>query len=231
MSLPLTEFEGFVLAGGRSSRMGQDKALIEVAGRALLEHSLEILRSARLKARIAGARSELSEYAPVIPDTPGESGLGPLAGICAALSACTCRIAVFLPADLPLIPAQLIEYLLYHSAVTEAAVTVVSVAGFVQTFPAIIERAAMGSLREHLHSEDRNCLKAFRSTGNALSGGFSVLPLELLVQPGEVQHPRGLNPSRWFLNVNTPDELRRLDELMSGDGLHWRSVSRARGLQ
>jgi molybdenum cofactor guanylyltransferase len=215
LSLAGSEAEGFVLAGGRSSRMGEDKALLRVGGRQLIQHALEILGEAGLEARIAGARSELASFAPVILDGPGASELGPLGGICAALSASKCRFAVFLPVDLPLIPSSLIAYLAHHALVTEAAATVVSVAGFVQTFPAIIDRAALASLRSSLNSGDRNCLKAFREAGCALPGGFSVLPLELLVQPGQVRHPRALYPAQWFLNVNTPDDLRLLDKVMA----------------
>lgn len=215
MSLLHPDAEGFVLAGGKSSRMGQEKALIEVAGRPLLEHSLQILREAGIKPRIAGSKVNLSEFASVVADGPGDSGLGPLAGICCALSACTTRLGVFLPVDLPLIPPSLIEYLVHHAIVTDAAVTVVSVTGFVQTFPAVIDRAALGSFTETLHSGDRNCLKAFRAAGSVLPGGFSVLPLELLAQPGQVRQVRALHPGQWFLNVNTPDDLAVLDELMA----------------
>lgn len=210
MSLRPPDAEGFVLAGGRSSRMGRDKALIEVAGRPLVEHAIEILRGAGLEPRIAGAQGNLTRFASVVADVQGDSGLGPLAGICAALAACESRFAVFLPVDLPLIPASLIEYLVHHAIVSEAAVTVVSVAGFVQTFPAVVDRAALGSLRESLHSGDRNCLRAFR----AVPGDLSVLALELLVQPGQLRHPRTLHPSQWFLNVNTPEDVERVSAVM-----------------
>jgi len=224
LSLPGCEAEGFVLAGGMSSRMGRDKPVIEVAGRQLILYALEILREAGLAARIAGARSDLSEFAAVISDSPEESGLGPLAGICAALGRCRCRFAAFLPVDQPLIPARLIEYLVHHAVLTEAAVTVVSVAGFVQTFPAIVDCAALASLKASLHSGDRNCLKALRGAGNSMAGGFNVLPLELLVQSGWVLHPRALHPSQWFLNVNTPEDLKLLEEAMAGAGRRLRSL-------
>ena len=35
---------GYVLAGGQSSRLGQDKALLPLAGKTLLEHAVETLR-------------------------------------------------------------------------------------------------------------------------------------------------------------------------------------------
>ncbi len=209
MNLPLSEAEGFVLAGGRSSRMGQDKAVIEVGGRRLVQHALEILQGTGLSCRIAGGRTDLSQFAPVVPDQTGQSGHGPLAGICAALSVCDSRFAVFLPVDLPLIPPSLIEYLVHHALVTGAAATVVSVAGFTQTFPAVIDRAVSAGLADRLHSRDRNCLSAFRSVAGELPGGFAALQLELLVQPGQVWHPRGLHPSQWFLNLNTPGDLKQ----------------------
>jgi molybdopterin-guanine dinucleotide biosynthesis protein A len=218
LSLACCDAEGFVLAGGRSSRMGQDKALLQVGGRQLIQHALDILREAGLEARIAGARSDLAAFAPVIPDRPGESDSGPLGGIYAALSASRYRFSVFLPVDLPMIPPSLIAYLVHHAVVTEAAATVVSVAGFVQTFPAIVDRAAVESLRASLNSGDRNCLKAFGAAGGAIPGGFSVLPLELLVQPGQVRHPQALHAAQWFLNVNTPDDLKLLEDVMGGAG-------------
>jgi len=218
LSLPQCEAEGFVLAGGKSSRMGQDKALLPFCGRPLIQNALEIMDCAGVSSRIAGARSDLSQFGPVVPDVAEESGLGPLAGICAALSACASRFAVFLPVDVPFIPASLVGYLVHHAVVTEAAVTVVSVAGFVPSFPAVVDRAARALLNASLHSGDRSCLKAFRAAGSALAGGFSVLPVEVLAQPGQVAHPRGLHPSQWFLNMNLPADLEQLNELTKGTG-------------
>jgi molybdopterin-guanine dinucleotide biosynthesis protein A len=218
LSLSRLDAEGFVLAGGKSSRMGQDKAFLEFCGRPLIQNALEIMNCAGLSSRIAGARSDLSDFAPVVPDLAEESGLGPLAGICAALSACTSRFAAFLPVDLPFIPASLIEYLVHHAVVAEAAVTVVSVGGFIHSFPAVVDRAAGALLNASLHSGDRSCLKAFRAIGSALPSGFSVLPVELLVQPGQVAHSRGMHPSQWFLNLNSPADLKQLHELANGAG-------------
>lgn len=84
---------GFVLAGGQSSRMGRDKALELFGGRSLIEIALETLRQAGVDAAIAGARSELSGFAPVVEDR--EPDQGPLAGICAALSATSAERVAF----------------------------------------------------------------------------------------------------------------------------------------
>ncbi len=51
--------EGWVLAGGRSLRMGRDKAAVVLAGRPLLEHMLEKLGAVGLRARVAGLRAPM----------------------------------------------------------------------------------------------------------------------------------------------------------------------------
>jgi molybdopterin-guanine dinucleotide biosynthesis protein A len=206
--------DGFILAGGRSSRMGRDKALVNVAGKPLIQHALDILRSASLEPRIAGSTSDLSVFAPTLPDDPTQSGSGPLAGICSALNSGSGQYAVFLPVDLPLMPASLIRYLLYRAEVTESAMTVVSVAGFVQTFPVVIHRGALPELQTRLGSIDRNCLRAFRAAAEVLSRPFPIQPVELLIQSGQVSDPRGLPPADWFLNVNSPRDLTRAESLL-----------------
>ncbi len=131
---------GFVLAGGQSSRMGHDKALLAFAGRPLIDHALATLHEAGLSASIAGANpsvlASLAAFAPVVEDL--EPGRGPLAGICAALASTSARYAVFLPVDLPLLPSSLIVYLFHHARITGHAVTVPSVNGFAETFPAVL---------------------------------------------------------------------------------------------
>ena len=220
MSLPHSgaignDAEGFVLAGGRSTRMGSDKALIQFAGAPLIQHAISILNDAGLKSRIAGARTDPSAFAPVIPDNPTHSNLGPLSGICSALRASHFQRAIFLPVDLPLIPHSLISYMLHHAIVIESAITVVSLAGFIQTFPAVIDRAAVPSLQASLQSNDRKTLTAFKAAANALARPFSVLPLELLVQSGQVEHPAGIPPASWFININTRADLARAEAQLS----------------
>ena len=200
---------GFVLAGGESSRMGRDKALLSFAGRPLLECALSTLRHAGLEPRIAGARSALDAFAPVVADP--EPGLGPLSGICAALASTSAPQAVFLPVDLPLLPPSLIAFLLHHAQLAGSAVTVASVSGFTQTFPAVLGRAALPALQNELKSGRRGCFAAFRAAASSLNRPISAVPVEYLAQWGGVVHPDGLPAACWFQNVNTPEDLRRAE--------------------
>ncbi len=206
---------GFVLAGGQSSRMGQDKALVEFAGQPLVVRAIGVLREAGLVAAIAGARSSLAAFAPVVEDLRSLAGQGPLSGICSAMTSITARYAVFLPVDLPLLPSSLISYLLNHARVTGSAVTVASVNGFAQTFPAVVDRMTLPLLQTHLEKGSRGCFSGFEFAANSLGQTISILPVEVLVQSGHLSHPSGLPATLWFLNVNGRQNLARAEALVA----------------
>ena len=167
--------DAFVLAGGRSSRMGQDKALLHLSGKPLIHHALQILREAGLEPRIAGAQADLSAFAPTLRDDPSDSGQGPLSGICTALASSVADSPFSSPLTSHSCPPALIAWLIHHAALTQSAVTLVSVSAFIQTFPVVIHREALPLLQASLRSDDRNCLRAFREA--------SQNPLPTLLRP------------------------------------------------
>ena len=206
------EAAAFVLAGGQSRRMGQDKALLAFAGEPLIAHALRILGDAGLDAAIAGARSPLHACAPVVEDARPD--LGPLSGICAALRWTRARWCVFIPVDQPLLPSSLLKSLLRRAQITASAITLSAVNGFVQTFPVMLDRAVLPSLEDELEAGRRGCFSAFQAAAARLHRPMAVLPVELLAQGGQAAHPDGLPAFRWFLNVNTPAD-RCLGEMLS----------------
>jgi molybdenum cofactor guanylyltransferase len=210
------EIAGFVLAGGRSSRMGRDKALVPFAGRPLIVNALSILRQAGLSGSIAGGRSELVSFAPVIEDAAPGPGLGPLSGVCGALASLSTRLAVFLAVDQPLLPPSLIRILVDHARTTGRPVTVPAVNGVVETFPAVLDRAVLPALEAQLATRRLGCLRAFEAAAGSLNQPVSAVEVELLAQAGQIHHPLGLPPARWFLNVNTPSDLRLASRHASG---------------
>lgn len=98
---------GFVLAGGRSSRMGQDKALLTLGGVSLVQHAVAKLRRLTPQVFILGSRSELAPVAPLVPDL--RAPCGPLGGMEAALSQTACDWNLILPVDMPFLPTALLR--------------------------------------------------------------------------------------------------------------------------
>jgi molybdenum cofactor guanylyltransferase len=198
---------GFVLAGGQSSRMGQDKALLPFAGQPLIQRALTLLHEAGLTASIAGARSpSLAEFAPVVDDS--EPGLGPLAS--------SAQYAVFLPVDLPLLPPSLIVYLLHHACVSSQVVTLPKLSGFTETFPAVLDRCIFPILRSALEAGRYGCYSVFQTAAISMGQSVNGISVECLAQSGQVAHPLALPPFRWFLNLNSQADIAEARALLAG---------------
>ena len=89
MTQPRDTIAGLVLAGGKSRRMGADKAFLMLNGRPLLAHVIERARS-QVDTLLISANDDPQRYAvwdaPVLADAFGQLGaIGPLAGIFTAL--------------------------------------------------------------------------------------------------------------------------------------------------
>jgi molybdopterin-guanine dinucleotide biosynthesis protein A len=174
---------------------------------------VEALRDAGLSARIAGTQTDLGSFAEVIPDH--ETNAGPMAGICAALAASEAECAVILSVDMPLIPASLIEYLVWDAAMTGRMVTLASVNGFPQTFPAVVRREALAVLQHELGEGRSGCFAGFCKAAASAEETVRVIAAEELAQTGRVVHPMDLEPVRWFHNVNSEAELDRAEKWLS----------------
>ena len=108
---------GAVLAGGKSSRFGSDKALAEVAGHSLIVQAVDALSGWCDHVIVVGRETA---PAPTLPDWP-TAGMGPLGGIAAALRnaedagyelVLTCGVdSLGLPDDLPALLAPAPTYL------------------------------------------------------------------------------------------------------------------------
>ena len=210
-----------MLAGGRSSRMGADKAQVEFRGQPLVAHALNILHAAGLEASISIASrmgdrggSVLAEFAPVVGDVA--QGAGPLGGICAAMAATTARWSVFIPVDQPLLPASLLQYLVNHTKRTRNALTITSVTGAAETFPVVLERSALPWLQSELDAGHGGCFSAFHAAAVGLAQQVEVVAVETLAGTGDFSHPKGLTVEDWFININTLEDLHRAEELCRG---------------
>ena len=88
MSTP--PISGYVLAGGRSSRMRTDKSLLLLAGKPLIQQAVTKLGRVCAEVHILSANPALAAYAPLIPDI--HPGCGPIGGMEAALAHSPARL-------------------------------------------------------------------------------------------------------------------------------------------
>lgn len=114
---------GFVLAGGKSTRMGRDKAFVEFNGLTLLARSLEVTRLITSDVRIVGAREKFVPFAPVVEDVFRDRG--PLGGIHAALRASDTELNLMLAVDMPFVSVAFLQYLVNEARSSAEAAAIV----------------------------------------------------------------------------------------------------------
>jgi molybdopterin-guanine dinucleotide biosynthesis protein A len=121
------EFEGFILAGGASSRMGVDKGALRLGGKSMVERAAVTLGATMPGAgrvSLVSSRADAEQFGlPVVADL--YAGLGAAGGLHAALTSCRAEWAVVLACDLPFVtPALLARLISYRSAGFEAVAPV-----------------------------------------------------------------------------------------------------------
>ncbi|WP_233842118.1 molybdenum cofactor guanylyltransferase [Dyella sp. 2HG41-7] len=98
---------GVVLAGGLSSRMGRDKALLPWHGRPLIEHQIALLKAAGAnEVKVSGSRPDYHGVADLVPLA------GPIGGIASIAAACDDGDLLIVPVDMPRLQASLLQRLL-----------------------------------------------------------------------------------------------------------------------
>ncbi len=111
---PKTDITGAILAGGKGTRMGgQDKGLITLNDRPMIDYVLEVFRP-QVSTIVINANRSYEQYerygCPLIPDSL--SGFqGPLAGMASCLESCNTPYVATVPCDSPLLPGDLISRL------------------------------------------------------------------------------------------------------------------------
>ena len=123
-----SDVSAFILAGGKSTRMGTDKAFVVLEGWTLLARTLDLARAVTADVRIVGAAEKFAAFAPVVEDV--FPGCGPLGGIHAALRASAAELNLILAVDVPFVSAGLLEFLVARARGSVAAVTVARVGGW-----------------------------------------------------------------------------------------------------
>ena len=129
----------FVLAGGRSSRMGVDKALLSFRDQTLLAHALQIAAAVAGKGVIVGPRERYAAYGDVVEDV--YPGCGPLGGIHAALAATETELNLVLSVDMPLMTVEFLRWLLEQARNTSELIVVPDALGGQQPLCAVYRRS------------------------------------------------------------------------------------------
>jgi len=107
----IPEISGFVLAGGKSSRMGTDKALMEIDNEPLLGRMIRLMEPFCHSVAISGFKADYLRFnKEIVPDLT--SGIGPVSGIYSVLKFSNSDWNLVVSVDTPFLNNDFFELLI-----------------------------------------------------------------------------------------------------------------------
>jgi molybdopterin-guanine dinucleotide biosynthesis protein A len=184
---------GFITAGGRSSRMGTDKAWLEIEGQPLIERTLASVRAVTSNvAIIANTERYGSLGVPVFADT--YQGVGPLEAVRVALSNTQTNRILLVACDLPFLTPALFRFLLSIPS-TNQAIVPLSPDNQLEPLCAIYCKDSLGAVENLIEHGLRKMAKLFEK-----------VPTRFV----EFQEIRELEGAHLFFeNINSPEDYDR----------------------
>lgn len=190
------DLTAFILAGGKSTRMGTDKAFLQLEGHTLLERATEMARAVAGEVRVVGDPAKFANFGRAVEDVYPERG--PLGGIHAALSTTSTELNLMLAVDLPFMEARFLAYLVSQARATGAVVTVPRAAGGFQPLCALYRRE-FASLAE----------QSLRAGRNKIDPLFTQVETRVLE---EAELARLGFSAEIFRNLNTPEDFAQANQ-------------------
>jgi molybdopterin-guanine dinucleotide biosynthesis protein A len=197
MNSAANDVAAFILAGGKSTRMGADKAFVALGGRALLARMLELARSVTPNVRIVGDPAKFAPFAPVVEDVFQECG--PLGGIHAALRASHAGLNLILAVDVPFISLALLQFMVTRARNSpQSMITLACSGGRLHPLCAVYRRDFADAAE-----------KALRDGRYRIDALFEDARTQVISD--EELEIAGFSP-RIFRNLNTPEDLADINE-------------------
>ncbi len=204
----MPEVSAVILAGGRSRRLGVDKALLKLDGEWLLERIASSLASLSDDLRVVvDDRDKLGHLGlPTVADVL--HGLGPLGGIYSGLRAMQHERGLFVACDMPLLDLNLLRYMVSLS--NDFDVVIPRIGNNVEPLHAVYSKACAAPIAELLEQCDLRIVHFFP---------------QVRVRYVEQAEIDTFDPQHWsFFNINTADDLERAHLLIHGqDGTRSRN--------
>jgi molybdopterin-guanine dinucleotide biosynthesis protein A len=192
---------GFVLTGGRSSRMGKEKALLEINGTPLVVRAARLLLPLCSSVTLVGQPERYGNFgfAAIADERPDT---GPLGGILTALNQASDSWNLIIACDMPYLTEEWLRYLIGRARASRALAVLPESEAGPEPLCAAYHRQAAATIRGEIA---RGVLKVTRA--------LEALPVER-VPPADILpfDPRGV----LFQNLNTPEDYERARAHLEG---------------
>ena len=190
-----------IQAGGRSSRMGQDKGLVELAGRPMIDYVIDQVID--LGDDVLITTNNTFDYVQfgLRMAADEEPGAGALPGLKTALSRAMGEYILVVACDMPFVNQGLLEYQVEKAFESGADVVVPEWEGRTQTMHAVYKKESCLAAVETALAEGKAKMTSFYD-------GLNVVKLS------ESEISKYSPTGKSFKNINTPDELAEAERLL-----------------
>jgi molybdopterin-guanine dinucleotide biosynthesis protein A len=187
-----------ILAGGKARRMGgEDKGLLELGGRPLLDYIISGLRP-QVGTILVNANRNLARYRafgyPVVEDMLGDY-FGPLVGMATGMQSAATSLLVSVPCDSPFIPSHLVATLYRAMSESDAEISVAHDGTRLQPVYALLRCRLLPDLLAYLNGGGRK-IDTWYGQHHMVTADFSA-------------------EADVFLNLNTPDDRQQLENKLA----------------
>jgi molybdopterin-guanine dinucleotide biosynthesis protein A len=200
-----------ILSGGKSSRMGTDKALLPIEGKTMIEH-------------IIAQVNDIGDEVIVITNTPGQYkflGLplfadvipdkGALGGLYTAIDAASHPHTLILACDMPFVNRDLLRYMISLTPEADAIIPKIAApdgekkkSGMAEPLRAIYSKTCLAPIRKCIDEDNLKMIAFFR---------------DITLRWVDEEEIRKFDPQLvTFMNANTPEELGEIKEIWEKRG-------------
>jgi molybdopterin-guanine dinucleotide biosynthesis protein A len=203
MTTASAQVAGFILAGGASSRMGRDKALLELGGVPLIVRTVRLVEAVVGSAMVVGDSAAFRALGlrTIADDWPGA---GPLGGIATALRASSAPWSLIVACDLPYLTKPWLDYAVGRAVASQADAVIPMNATGTEPLCAVYHRRAEPGIRGPLALGNRKVKDAIES-----------LRVEI-IEPAEW---KAFDSEGYlFKNMNSPEDYEEARARLDGGG-------------
>ena len=186
---------GVVLAGGKSTRYGTNKAFAEIQGIRLVDRTISVMGSVFQRLLIVTNTPDEFAYLdlPMVEDLI--KGFGPLGGIYTGLEAIDDEAGFFVACDMPFLRENFLRHMVSLRGDYDAVVP--RVRWMVEPLHALYAKKCLPAIMESIHSREYQILKFFQ---------------KIKVRYVEEEEIRKVDPDlKSFFNINRPEDLERIN--------------------
>ncbi|GAO30702.1 molybdenum cofactor guanylyltransferase [Geofilum rubicundum] len=196
---PILKTEAFILAGGKSSRMGRDKGLIEIDGRPMTAHLIDTLKNLGMTPGIISNNPAYEQFGlPVIPDIIKDQG--PLGGLYTTMRWTRAANVLLVSCDMPFVSEEALKSLL--DAIQPGRIVAAKVNDRLNPMPAIYPIRLKEKIKSLILAQKLK-MSQWLSEQNPVVVTLGMKPYRIRATDSDELGDQ-------FININTPDDLRHL---------------------